>query len=408
MILAAIIALLFASGLFSASETAFVTASRSKCTVRARKRGLGARAALHFFDRPEQFFTTVLVGNNIVNTAATSLAALVLLEYGWSDTAILAATTIVILLFGEMMPKAFSRVMADFIVDPGSLFIKACYWPLFPIIWAVKTASEQIIRIFHAEPSIIQSFFDKKDFAIILHESERSGAMNSEERTQISKAVALSEVMIKDVMVPRTDVVAVEESSSVDEAVTAMLHNGYSKLFVYRENMDNIVGVVIGRDLFLQPARLSEVVHPVIVVPTTGNCSDLFRTFREKNISLAVVVDEFGGTAGIVTSTDVLRQVLGDIMEDGTDDALTVKRLSDGSFLVAGSADADDIMDHAGVFMPDGPFDTVAGYLLFKLGRIPLERETVQTEIGTVTIVKATKTRIEFIRLKPAHDTASA
>lgn len=408
MTLIAIIALLCASALFSSSEIAFVSANKSKCTVRARKKRLGARTAVHFFDKPEHFFTTVLVGNTIVNTALTSIAALVLVEYGWSDMAILAATTIVILLIGEMIPKAFSRVMADLLVDGASLFVHACYWALWPIIWATKAASQRVILLFDAEPSSIATFFNKKDFEVILHESEESGAVNSQERSQITKAVALSDVLIKDVMVPRTDLAAVEASSTVDEAVTTMLRHGYSKLLVYRENIDNIIGVIIGRDLFRRPERLADIVRPIIVVPTTGNCSELFRNFRVKNISLAVVVDEFGGTAGVVTSTDVLRQFLGDIMEDGTDDALSVKRLSDGSYLVAGSTDSADVAEQLGIVIPEGPFDTIAGYLLYKLGRIPVEREIVHTEIGTVTIVKATKTRIEFIRLKPHHAATTA
>jgi putative hemolysin len=408
MILPAIIALLCASGLFSASEIAFVSANKSKCTVRARKNSFGARTAVRFFDMPEHFFTTVLVGNTIVNTALTSLAAVVLVEYQWSDSAILAATTIVILLFGEMLPKAVSRVLADLLVDLAALFVRACFWVLFPIIWATKAASLQVILLFNAERSSISSFFDKKDFAVILHESEESGAVNSQERSQITKAVSLSEVMIKDVMVPRTDIVAVEESVTVDEAVSMMVAHGYSKLLVYRENIDNIIGVVFGRDLFRQPARLAEIIRPIIVVPTTGNCSDLFRNFRQKKISLAVVVDEFGGTAGVVTSNDVLRQFLGEIMEDGTEEELTLKRLPDGSYLIAGNVDTSVVTEQLGVVIPEGPFDTIAGYLLYKLGRIPLERETVHTEIGIVTIVKATKTRIQFIRLKPTHAVTSA
>ncbi len=401
MILILVIALLCASALFSASEIAFVSANKSKCNVRARKKNIGARAAVHFFDAPERFFTTVLVGNTIVNAALTSLAALVLVGYGWSDTAILGAATIIILLFGEMIPKALARVLADLLVDGAALFVRACSWLLFPIIWAAKSSAQHVILFFHAEQASIASFFDKKDFAVILHESEESGAVNSRERSQITKAVSLSEVMIKDVMVPRTDIIAVEETATVDEAVTMMLRHGYSKLLVYKENIDNIIGVVIGRELFRQPKHLAEIIRPIIVVPTTGNCSDLFRNFRLKNISLAVVVDEFGGTAGVVTSNDVLRQFLGDIMEDGTDDDLTIKRLSDDSFLIAGNVATSAVTEQIGVVIPEGPFDTIAGYLLYRLGRIPLERETVHVDIGTVTIVKATKTRIEFIRLKP-------
>lgn len=408
MILVGIVALLCASALFSASEIAFVSANKSKCNVRARKKKIGARVAMRLFDKPEHYFTTVLVGNTIVNTALTSLAMQMLVAYGWSDTAILAVATFMILLFGEMIPKALARVLADTIVDGAALFVQLCYGLLFPIIWATKATAQHVILFFHAEKSSISTFFDKNDFVVILHESEKSGAVNSRERTQITKAVALSEVMIKDVMVPRTEIIAVDENANVDAAVTMMLRHGYSKLLVYRENMDNIIGVVISRELFRQPKRLAEIIRPIIVVPTTGNCSDLLRTFRLKNLSLAVVVDEFGGTAGVVTSTDVLRQFLGDIMEDDTDAELTVKRLSDGSYLIAGYVATSAVMEQIGIAIPDGPYDTIAGYVLSEVGRIPVERETVQTDVGIVTIVKATKTRIEFIRLNTTHAITSA
>jgi putative hemolysin len=403
MIFFGILALLTVSALFSGSEISFVSANKSKCNVRARKNVLGARFAVRFFDLPEHFFTTVLVGNTIINSALASLCTLTLVSYGWNDTAILAVTTLMILLLGEMVPKALFRVLADVLVDAAALFVQGCYWVFYPIIAATKSVSQQIIGMFDAERTSVASFFNKQDFAIILHESEESGAVDRQERTQISKAISLSDILVKDVMVPRTEIVAVGESSAVDEAVTVMIEHGYSKLLVYRENIDNIIGVVVGRDLFRRPDSLTELIRPIIVVPTTANCSDLFRNFRLKNVSLAVAVDEFGGTAGVVTSNDILRQFLGDIMEDEEQEDQEVKRMADGSYQIAGSMSIEEVKEQCGIPVPEGPYDTIAGYVLFAAGRIPLERETLRTDIGAVTIVKATKTKIEYLRLKPAH-----
>jgi CBS domain containing-hemolysin-like protein len=139
------------------------------------------------------------------------------------------------------------------------------------------------------------------------------------------------------------------------------------------------------------------------VVPATANCSDLFRNFRLKNISLAVAVDEFGGTAGVVTSSDILRQLLGDIIEDAEQQEQGLRRLPDGSVLVAGWMSTLDLRERFGIRVPDGPYDTIAGYVLNAAGRIPLEREVIRTELGNITIVRATKTKIEQLRLKPTH-----
>ncbi|HLP16499.1 MAG TPA: hemolysin family protein [Bacteroidota bacterium] len=408
MIIFGLLALLLASGLFSGSEISFVSANKSKSNVRARMSVPGARFAMRFFDRPEHFFTTVLVGNTIVNSAFTSLVTLALVAYGWSDTAILSVTTLMILLFGEMIPKALFRVLADLTVDAAALFIHVCYWILYPIISATKAASQLIIGLFDAERSSVASFFNKKDFAIILRESEESGVVNRQERTQISKAISLSDVLVKDVMAPRTEIVAVDESSSTADAVSLMIDRGYSKLLVFRENIDNIIGVIIGRDLFRRPASLAEIIRPIIVVPATANCSDLFRNFRLKNVSLAVAVDEFGGTAGVVTSNDILRQLLGDVVVQDSQDEPAVKRLSDGSYLIAGWVGAAEVKEQCGMRLPEGPYDTIAGYVLFTAGRIPLEREVIRTDLGIVTIVTATKTKIEYIRLKPTHADTSA
>jgi putative hemolysin len=182
-----------------------------------------------------------------------------------------------------------------------------------------------------------------------------------------------------------------------------LVERGYSKLLVYDQTIDNIIGVVFARDFFTKPRALAQLVREVVFVPETKNCSDLFRDFRMKKISLAVVVDEFGGTAGVVTSEDILEEFLGEISAEQSDDQPLCRVLPDGSFLLSGKVEVQKLeRDHA-LHIPEGPYDTVAGFIMHSLGRIPSEKEEFRIGSLFVQILRATKTRIEILKLRQSE-----
>ena len=212
--------LIIFSALFSASEIALVVANKGKLQVRARKKKIGASAALALVNSPEKFLSTVLVGNNIVNIAFSSIAAILIQRYFLaSDIIITIIIAIVILLFGELIPKSLARLVADAVVSYAALFLQACRIVLFPFIWLTQSSSRFIVSSLGFQKSTVSRFLHKKDFEILLKESEEVGAVGAEEGKKIIKVITLSDVMAKDVMKARTNIVAVDIKTSVKHAL---------------------------------------------------------------------------------------------------------------------------------------------------------------------------------------------
>ena len=389
------------SGLFASSEIVFIVANKAKMEVRARRKRFGAAHALSFVSTPEEYLTTVLVGNSVANVAFSSIAAILLQEhFHLSDTLITILIAFVILVFGELFPKSLLRIVADAVVPYASSFLQACRVLFFPLIWVTQQTSKVIVAALGFERSNVGRFLHKKDIEVLLKESEEVGEVGREEGKKIIKVITLSDVLAKDVMKARANVVGVDIKTSVKQAWQVLVERGYSKLLVYDQTIDNIIGVVFARDFFLRPRTLSQILRETVFVPETKNCSDLFRDFRLKKISLAVVVDEFGGTAGVVTSEDILEEFLGELSDDQQDEDQQVKRTPDGAFLVNGKTEVQKLRHASGLHIPDGPYDTIAGFIMYVLGRIPSEKEEVRIGSMFIQVLRATKTKIELLKIR--------
>lgn len=393
--------LLVFSGLFSSSEIVFIVANKAKLEVRARSKKFGAAKALSFVSAPEEYLTTVLVGNNIVNVAFSSIAAILLQErFHLPDALITIVIAFFILLFGELFPKSLLRIVADAVVPYASSFLQACRIIFFPLIWVTQQTFGLIVSVLGFEKSNVGRFLRKKDVEVLLKESAEVGTVDKEEGKKIIKVITLSDVPAKDVMTPRANVVGVDIKTPVKQAWQVLVERGYSKLLVYDQTIDNIIGVVFARDFFSKPRTLSHILRETVYVPETKNCSDLFRDFRLKKISLAVVVDEFGGTAGVVTSENILGEFLGEISDDQQENDQQVKRLADGTFLLNGKTEVRKLQSVSGLQIPEGPYDTIAGYIMYALGRIPSEKEEVRIGPMVILVLRGTKTKIELLKIR--------
>ena len=394
--------LLVFSGLFSSAEIVFIVSNKAKLQVRARRNKLGAALALSLVNSPEKYLTAVLVGNNGINIAFSSIAAITLHEhFQLSDTTITVMIAFVILLCGELIPKSLFRVVADAVVSYAAFFLQTFRLSLFPFIWLTQISTRLIIGLLGFERSSVVRILHKRDVEVLLKESEEVGTVGKEERKKLIKVITLSDVLAKDVMKARATIIAVDVKTPVRQAFQVLVERRYSKLLVFDKTIDNIIGAVFARDFFSKPRTLSEIVRDVVFVPETKNCSDLLRDFRQKKISIAVVVDEFGGTAGVVTSEDILEEFLGEISDDQTDPDQLVKKLPDGSMIVSGKMEIQKlaVLEQA-VAIPEGPYDTVAGFVMHTLGRIPSEREELRIGSLTIDVLRASKTRIELLKIR--------
>jgi len=415
-----IVLTIFLSAFFSGSEIAFVTANRLKLEIETRRHSLTARSLNYFVRNPEAYLTTTLVGNNIVNVVYATLMALFLAEpiqngyqmlFGSlpSEFTVLMIQTIVasliIMFFGEIIPKAIFRINADILVTILAIPQKICNILFKPLIVVANASSNFLIHLIQPDSEPTEQIFRRQDVEMIFKEIRDTGGggdLDKEDSEILSNVLELSTKRVRESMIPRTDIVAVEKNTSIDEVLKVFIASGFSKLPVYEENIDDIIGVIFAYDLFNNPEHLTEIMRPIKLVPSSQKSKDLLSEFRKSNISVAVVIDEYGGTAGMVTIEDLLEEVVGDIQDEYDTEESIVKKLGPNTYVLSGNVELDELVeDHPNIRIPveDSEYETVAGYIISKLGRIPKVNEELLIDGNKFIISKATPSRIETVKL---------
>ncbi len=417
MEIAVILLMLVLSAFFSASEIAFVVANRLHVEVLARREGVVGPVVRKFLENPASFLTTTLVGNNVALIIYSTLMAFYLndplrqaigkvggLGNGTVEILVLAAQTIIasiiVLFFGEILPKSIIRERANHAVFYLALPLRISYVLLLPLIKLAAGASSLLVKAFRAEPGTFAQFM-RRDFEVIIQESKASGELelDEDESELLSNVFAMNTIRVKESMAPRTDIEAVEESLSVEEVLAKFIENGHSKMPVYRDNIDNIVGVVFAYDLFSEPATLKEIIRPARFVPESKRSKDLLREFLASNTSVAVVIDEYGGTAGLVTREDLLEELFGDIQDEFDVEEEILRQTGENSYIASGRVRLDELEDRFGITLPEGDYETIAGYLLERIGDIPAPQEHFRFDGFAFDILKSTPSRIDLVRL---------
>jgi putative hemolysin len=392
---------LFFSAVFSGSEIAFLVANRLKIEVRARKKVTGARTALEFTKKPASFFSTVLIGNNIANVACSSIAtALFGSLFGWGEFTILLVVSVSLLLFGEILPKEISRTVADYIIPAASLFIKFTRIILYPLVWFSELASHRILKTFRLRSTDISNLITRSDIDIAVRESRKSGTLDLENGTILVKAMYLAEQHVSEVMIPRTEIIAVDQSATIREVIGVFRRSGFSRLPVYKDTIDQIVGVVYAHDLFKRPRSLKHILREVLFVPETKKSVDLLKEFRNKGVTITIVVDEYGGTAGLVTTEDLIEELVGEIQDEYDVEDIVCREIDDKTYLLSGRVEIDHITEQYGLDIPDGEYETIAGYILSIGGSFPRSGDSIIADGFRITIENASATKIYLIKLE--------
>ncbi len=414
--LALILLMLVLSAFFSGSEIAFVTANRLKTEVRARQSGWLGRVVQEFMADPGTFLTTTLVGNNIALVVYSTLMSLYLEApvtgffegtLGLEDPTIWVLITqtviaaLVVLIVGEVLPKSLLRQPPGRVLLALAGPLRVTYWVLWIPIKLAGWVSGLFVRVAGGQADTFKQFL-RRDFELVIRESRETGAidLDEEESEILSNVFELRSLRVKDSMVPRTEIRAVEENASLEDVRQTFIETGFSRLPVYRENIDKIVGVVLAHDLFHAPGSLASILRPARVVPDSKPARDLLFDFLHGGATLAVAVDEYGGTAGIVTLEDLLEELFGDIRDEHDAAAAPVREIEDGVWLVHGRVELEDLASETGITLPEGDYDTVAGYLLSHAGSVPAERDVFELEGLRFTVLKASANRIEAVRIR--------
>ena len=404
----ALIVLIMLSAFFSASETAYSSLNMIRLKSRAEDGDKQAAKVLALAERYDSLLSTILIGNNIVNIGASSLATVLfsrLLGNAYGPTASTIVMTLLVLTFGEITPKSMAKEMPESIAMAFA-----------PALGALVAVFGPLNFIFGKWKSFLASRFytDEKDtitegeLVTMVSEAEKDGELTNRESELIRSAIEFDDVEAQDVLTPRVDVIAVADDTPMDEVTETFADSGYSRLPVYHETIDNIIGVVHEKDFYMarlkKEVKLEDLVKPTLYTTGSTQISQLLRTLREQHHHMAVVVDEYGGTEGIITLEDILEELVGEIWDEHDEVTEDFRKQSDGSWIVLGSAGVDDLYERLGL-PEDEDIDsnTVNGLVQEKTCRLPKvgDRFTLGSYDGVVT--RTAKRRVTEVRLTPAE-----
>ena len=404
-----IIALLFSS-FFSGMEIAFLSSNKLKLEIEKKQSPYFGRIAETFVRHPSQYITTILVGNNIAlviySMQMSILLRLLMVQWGWHSSVLLETlvSTIVIIFVGEYLPKAIFRGNPNFyfklFAGPAYFF----YILFYPIVAFTSALSRGILRLFGFRVNKTQdaATFDKVDLAHLVEEaSDNPDPLNNENDIKLfQNAMEFHDLEVRDCMIPRIDMDAIEIDSPFGELKEMVLETRYSRIPVYEGSIDNIVGYVNSKSLFQFPDTIREVMRPILYVTESMEVQRVLTRFIKDNSSIAVVIDEFGGTAGMVTMEDILEEIFGEIEDEHDSPELIEKPLGDNQFVFSGRLEVELLNEKYQLGIPEtDDYDTLAGYIMFNHNGLPKQGETLIFDHMTIRILRASGSKIDLVRL---------
>jgi CBS domain containing-hemolysin-like protein len=392
-------------------EIAFISANKLRIELRSKQGVFGGKWVAKYIKEPNEFISTVLVATNLA-LVIYGIAMGDILQYYLSFivTNALAKfilttvlSTVIVLITAEYIPKTIFRLQADTLLFVFVVPFRVAHLILWPLISFTKGASTTLLSLFTQTDNTTQSkVFSKVDLDEFISSIESSKDLDSQEldTEAFRNALEFSEIDVREIMVPRKELVGLEINTSIDELTQAFIETSLSRILIYRENIDNIIGFVHHSDLFHQPEKLNEILHPVIITSENTEAQQLLRRFIFERKSLAVVVDEFGGTAGIATVEDLVEEIFGEIKDEfDTEDAFELQ-LGDNHYRFAARLEIDYLNEKYGFDFKEGDYTTLGGYIIFYAERIPELNETLRFENLEFHITKIDGARIEEVELK--------
>ena len=406
-LLVALIVLIAFSAFFSASETAFSSLNQIRLKSRAEEGDTSAARVLAMAEQYDKLLSTILIGNNIVNIAAASIGTILFTRALGAERGATMSTivlTIVVLIFGEVTPKSLAKEMPETVATAVSPFLNLLLILFTPLTWLFTQWKKLLGHFVHSGEA---DTITEGELMTMVSEAENDGELTDRESELIRSAIEFDDVEVEEILTPRVDVVAVEDDIPLEELAQTFAESGYSRLPVYHGTIDNIIGVVHEKDFYIarlkKATKIDDLVVPTLYTTGSTQISQLLRTLREQHHHLAVVVDEYGGTEGIITLEDILEELVGEIWDEHDEVTEDFRKQSDGSWLVSGSASVDDLYEE--LDLPeeeDIDSNTVNGLVQEKTCHLPKvgDRFTLGEYDGVVT--RTAKRRVTEVRLTPA------
>jgi putative hemolysin len=391
---------LLAQGFFSGSEMAMVSSNRAVLKAKAEQGHAGSILALSMLDQEERVFGTCLLGTNLALISGTGIVAQILAGYGYEEEWLVALCYVPLgLFFGEAVPKTLFRHWADTLTPLLAWPIRAIQVGLTPVLWLLSQWSHLLGRLLRRDASA--DGIRREDIVQLL-DDKAGHHIDAEDRAFIRRLLAMNETSVEEAMTPLVDVAAIDDSLTIAQAIQVVLREGHSRMPVFKDRVDNVQGVVYHKDLLFAPddhASITTVMRPVRFVPESKTVDDLLREMRELADPFAVVVDEYGGSVGIVTAEDLLELVVGDIQDEGDLHVPAIRKISDHEWKAPARATIAAVEKEIGRALPQGDYETLAGLILVVTGRIPKTGETVVAGAVRFVIEAASDRAVEVVRI---------
>lgn len=401
---------------FSGMEIAFVASNKLRIELDKKQGQFGSKLISFFTENPGQYFATMLIGNNIAlvifGLIISRLLSPVLMPLLQSDLAVIIVNTVIstalILLMSEFLPKTVFMISPNFFLNILSLPAMFFYVIFYPVSKLTLAVSNLFLRLFFGikgnKKDQENLVFSKVDFSNFLNEDRQStgSAEPLKENIRIFRnALDFSNVKLRECMVPRTEIDAIEAGSKVQDLKERFIQTGHSRILVYQNTIDNIIGYFELKDMFKDPPDIMSCVRKLAIVPETMTANKLLKLFFDERMNVALVVDEFGGTSGMVTIEDVLEEIVGDIEDEHDYYELTEKEIAPGEFVFSGRLEIDYLNETYNLDLPEeDDYETLAGLILYHNGSIPVVNETINIGKFVFRVIKVTATRIELVNLK--------
>lgn len=388
-----LIVLLILSGFFSSAETALTTVNRVRMRALEEEGNKRAAKVNKILDNYSKMLSSILIGNNIVNLTASSLATTLALRINLAVGIATGILTIVVLICGEIVPKTWAMLSSEKLSLAYSGIIYFLMQVLTPVIFVVDKLSNGILRFMHIDPNKKASTMTESELKTYVDVSHEDGVIESEEREMILNLFDYSDALAKDIMIPRINMVTVSEDATYDDVLEVFRDSMYTRLPVYQDDKDNIIGLINIKDFILTENKDSFSIKNIIrdghYTYEYKKIADLMYEMREKSTNVTFVLNEYGATVGMITVEDLLEEIVGEIRDEYDDDEKElIQEMDDGSYLVEGSMKLDDINDVLGTDLESEDYDSIGGIIIECLDRLPEDDEEVTLENGIKLKVK--------------------
>ncbi|WP_255194158.1 hemolysin family protein [Natronobeatus ordinarius] len=412
----AVIGLIGLSGFFSSSEIAMFSLPKHRVEGMVEEGVAGAERVKALKADPHRLLVTILVGNNIVNIAMSSITtALLGLYFGGLEAVVLATLgiTAIVLLFGESAPKSYAVENTESWSIRIARPLKTAEYLMYPLVVLFDYLTRQVNRVTGSTGAIETPYVTRDEIQEMIESGEREGVLAEEEHEMLTRIFRFNNTIVKEVMTPRLDITAVPKDATIDEAIETCIQSGHARIPVYEGSLDHVLGVVHIRDLVrdlnygeTDDLELEDLIQPTLHVPESKNVDELLSEMRENRMHMVIVIDEFGTTEGLVTMEDVVEEIVGEILEGGEEEP--IEEIDEHTVLTRGEVNIEDVNDALEIELPEGEeFETIAGFIFNRAGRLVEEGEEIVFDSVRITVEDVENTRIMKVRLTKLEEQGS-